>query len=158
MDLSIPATTERVPLHTAEKINNWIRRRTEENVAHFAQRGRDAISHRLDDLDQEWDIERTLEANAASAAFIGSALTLFVDRRFAIIPALVGGFLLQHAVQGWCPPLAVWRRLGVRTQSEIDEERYALKALRGDFRDVRPPSEGDGWLEVREACRAARRS
>ena len=65
---------------------------------------------------------------------------------------------LQHAVQGWCPPLAVWRRLGVRTQSEIDEERYALKALRGDFRDVRPPSEGDGWLEVREACRAARRS
>ena len=46
---------------------------------------------------------------------------------------MVGGFLLQHAVQGWCPPVPVFRRLGVRTQTEIDEERYALKALRGDF-------------------------
>lgn len=26
--------------------------------------------------------------------------------------------------------------MGVRTQTEIDEERAALKALRGDFRDV----------------------
>jgi hypothetical protein len=28
----------------------------------------------------------------------------------------------------------VLRRLGVRTAGEINEERYALKALRGDFR------------------------
>jgi len=28
------------------------------------------------------------------------------------------------------------RRLGVRTRYEIDQERYALKALRGDFREV----------------------
>jgi hypothetical protein len=26
--------------------------------------------------------------------------------------------------------------LGYRTMKEIDQERYALKALRGDFRDV----------------------
>ena len=43
------------------------------------------------------------------------------------------GFLLQHALQGWCPPVPVFRRLGVRTTAEIDRERYALKALRGDF-------------------------
>jgi hypothetical protein len=45
-------------------------------------------------------------------------------------------FLFQHAVQGWCPPLPVLRRLGVRTRKEIDRERYALKALRGDFADT----------------------
>ena len=28
------------------------------------------------------------------------------------------------------------RRLGVRTRKEIDREKYALKALRGDFADV----------------------
>jgi hypothetical protein len=39
----------------------------------------------------------------------------------------------MHAVQGWCPPVPVLRRLGFRTASEIDHERYALKALRGDF-------------------------
>jgi len=32
----------------------------------------------------------------------------------------------------------VFRRLGVRTADEIAEERYALKALRGDFDDVEP--------------------
>lgn len=53
---------------------------------------------------------------------------------------MVGGFLLQHALQGWCPPVPVLRRLGFRTQTEIDEERYALKALRGDFRELVSPS------------------
>src|SRR5436190_144953 len=45
----------------------------------------------------------------------------------------VAGFLLQHALQGWCPPMATFRRLGVRTSYEIDYERYALKVLRRDF-------------------------
>jgi hypothetical protein len=49
------------------------------------------------------------------------------------LPVVVAGFLLQHALQGWCPPLPVLRRLGVRTADEINQERYALKALRGDF-------------------------
>jgi hypothetical protein len=40
---------------------------------------------------------------------------------------------LQHAVQGWCPPIPVLRRFGFRTADEINRERYALKALRGDF-------------------------
>ncbi|HEV2173318.1 MAG TPA: hypothetical protein VGR71_07115, partial [Nitrospira sp.] len=48
----------------------------------------------------------------------------------------VAGFLLQHAVQGWCPTISLFRRLGVRTTQEIDHERYALKALRGDFSRV----------------------
>jgi hypothetical protein len=39
-------------------------------------------------------------------------------------------------VQGWCPPLPVFRRLGIRTASEIDYERYALKSLRGDFDEL----------------------
>lgn len=43
------------------------------------------------------------------------------------------GFLFQHAIQGWCPPLPILRRLGFRTAEEINQERYALKALRGDF-------------------------
>jgi len=50
-----------------------------------------------------------------------------------MLPALVTGFLFQHAVQGWCPPVPVLRRLGFRTSYEIEEERQALKALRGDF-------------------------
>ena len=60
-------------------------------------------------------------------------LGVFRDRRWFLLPGAVAGFLLQHAVQGWCPPLPVLRRLGVRTADEINQERFALKALRGDF-------------------------
>ena len=42
-------------------------------------------------------------------------------------------FFSLHAIQGWCPPVPVLRRLGIRTREEIERERYALKALAGDF-------------------------
>jgi hypothetical protein len=45
----------------------------------------------------------------------------------------VSGFLLRHAIEGWCPPVTFLRRSGVRTRMEIEQERYALKILRGDF-------------------------
>lgn len=151
----IPSTVERVPQHTAEHVNQEIRRQTEENITRYAAAGPEAIDRRLAELDQEWDIERTLEANAATLAAVGAGLALLVDRRFALLPLVVGSFLLQHAVQGWCPPVPVFRRLGFRTQSEIEEERYALKALRGDFRSV-PAQDGQGRQAVRQALEAVR--
>ena len=78
---------------------------------------------------------------------MGLALGATVDRKWFIFPAAVAGFLLQHALEGWCPPLPLFRRLGFRTQSEIDYERYALKSLRGDFRNL-PTSASDRHDEV----------
>jgi hypothetical protein len=95
--------------------------------SYYRSAGSEAIQRRLQELDQEWDIERTLEANAATVVLVGVGLGALVDRRFFAIPAIVGAFLLQHAVQGWCPPLPVMRRLGIRTASEIERERSALK-------------------------------
>jgi hypothetical protein len=152
----LPSTVERVPEHTAEHVNEQIRRQTEENVARYAAAGDEAIDRRLAELDQEWDIERTLEANAATLAAAGAGLALVTDRRFALIPLVVGGFLLQHAVQGWCPPIPVFRRLGFRTSAEIDYERYALKALRGDFRDV-PTSDGRDRATLKRVLETVRR-
>lgn len=140
----IPSTVERVPQHTAEPVNDQIRRQTEERVVRCAAAGRAAIDRRLAELDREWDIERTLEANAATASLVGLTLGATVDRKWFLVPAVVAGFLLQHAVQGWCPPMPVFRRLGFRTQSEIDYERYALKSLRGDFRNLPASDGGDG--------------
>jgi len=133
-------------------VNEQIRRQTEENIARYTQAGPAAIERRLAELDREWDIERALEANAATAVLVGVTLGATVDRRLFALPAIVAGFLLQHAVQGWCPPVPIMRRLGFRTQSEIDHERYALKALRGDFRDL---SRRDGApQDARSALRA----
>ena len=135
-----PTTVERVPINTAEEINAWIREETEKRIAHLKAAGPEAIERRLRELDEEWDIERRLETNASCAVLVGVALGTFVDKRFFVLPAIVGGFLLQHALQGWCPPVPIFRRMGVRTQSEIEEERYTLKALRGDFDDISHPA------------------
>ncbi|MFL5242892.1 MAG: DUF2892 domain-containing protein [Gemmataceae bacterium] len=129
----LPSTTERVPLHSPDRYNKAIRRETEQNIARYAKAGPAAIDLRLTELDREWDIERMLETNASSAVLVGVGLAAFVDRRFLILPGLVGGFLLQHALQGWCPPVPLFRHLGFRTSAEIERERCALKALRGDF-------------------------
>jgi len=139
----IPGTNERVPLHTAETVNAAIRQQTEANIVRCATSSTEEIDRRLAELDREWDIERALEANAGAATLTGVALGALVDRRWFLLPALVGGFLLTHAVQGWCPPLPLLRRLGFRTAAEIDEERYALKALRGDFRHLAPVTTTD---------------
>ena len=130
----LPSTVSRVPAHTEAEINERIRQQTEENIARYRNAGSAAIDRRLQELDAEWDIERTLEANAAMASLIGLTLGATVDRRWFAFPAIVTGFLLQHALHGWCPPLPVFRRMGFRTSYEIDYERYALKILRGDFR------------------------
>ncbi len=129
----LPATTSRVENATSEAINRQFAAKIEESVRHHAEHPEE-IDRRLDELAHEWDIERTLEANAATLALTGTLLGAYVDRRFLVLPVAVTAFLLQHALQGWCPPVPVFRRLGVRTAAEIDRERYALKALRGDFR------------------------
>ena len=149
----IPATVNRVPDHTADDVNEEIRRRTEANVIRVARGGDAAIARRLEELDREWDVERTLEANAATAVLIGVTLGASVDKKFFFFPAVVAGFLLQHAVQGWCPPLPVFRRMGFRTQTEIEEERYALKAVRGDFRNK--DGNPSGRFDASQALHAA---
>ena len=146
----VPSTTERVPEHTEPEINKRITQQTEAHVrAYSADRG--LINLRLQELEREWDIERILEANAATFSLIGLTLARFVNRRWYLLPAVVATFLLQHAVQGWCPPVPLFRRLGVRTQREIDEERYALKAMRGDFlaANARSPSAREVLQAVR---------
>jgi hypothetical protein len=132
----IPSTVERVPLNTVARVNESIRRRTDERVARLAAAGPNAIATRLAELDQEWDIERTLEANAAAVSLLTVMFGAAANKKWFIMTGVVAGFLLQHALEGWCPPLPILRRFGFRTQSEIGYERYALKALRGDFRDL----------------------
>ena len=87
-------TVNRVPRHTSEEINQRIERETEERVHELAANP-GAIPDRLRELDEEWDIERLLEANASVLAFSGAALGASVDRRWLAVPLIVSGFLLS---------------------------------------------------------------
>jgi hypothetical protein len=151
----IAATTDRVARNTPEEINAAIRRQSEESASSCATAGPDAIQRRLAELDREWDIERALQTNAAAVSLIAVLLGMVHDRKWLLLPGVVAGFLLQHAVQGWCPPVPVLRRLGFRTEAEINHERYALKALRGDFKEIGPVTDPQVREKVAQALRAA---
>lgn len=144
---------DRVQAHTAREVNEGIEREAKLRVVHAATQPTSAISRRIDELDDEWDMERWLETNASALALTGTILGLLVNKKFFVIPCLVLPFLFQHAVQGWSPPVPLFRRKGIRTRHEIDAEKYALKALRGDFLPV--GSNGDRTTAGRAAWTAA---
>lgn len=137
------STVYRVAEHTSETVNEAIRRETDMRVAAYVSASKRDIDRRLKELDSEWDIERTLETNGSTLLLLGLLMGVAVNRKFLILPALVGGFCLQHAIQGWCPPIEAFRRMGIRTAREIEEERFALKALRGDFDDAIEETDSD---------------
>jgi hypothetical protein len=91
------------------------------------------VARQLSNLERECDLERALQSWFESVVLTGATLAATRNRRWMALPAVAAGFMLQHAVQGWCPPLPLFRRLGFRTHAEIARERYALKAMRGDF-------------------------
>ena len=142
------ASGARVRANTASEINARVDRATEQRLCYFANHPEE-IDQRLAELEREWDVERTLETNAAALVVAGCLLGATVHRRWFVLPALVGGFLMQHSLQGWCPPLPLLRRIGVRTTDEIERERYALKALRGDFEGA-SEGLGSGGERIRE--------
>lgn len=137
---TVGMSATRVADQTDQGINERIERQTQANIAYFAEHP-ELIGQRLEELDREWDVERWLELNSAILSFAGVALGLTRSRAWLLLPLAVQGFFLQHGVQGWCPPLPLFRRLGVRTELEIQTERFALKALRGDFEQAESPAE-----------------
>lgn len=118
---------------TPDSVNRRLDELTERRVREAAALPPEELDRRLRSLETAWTTERVLEANASALALLGVALAAAHDRRWLLLTGIVGGFLLQHSIQGWCPPLPVFRALGFRDRREIDEERSALKALRGDF-------------------------
>ena len=94
---------------------------------------------RLRRLDREWDQERALQFGAAAVGFLGAVLSLTVNSAFALLPAFAFATLAQYLIQGWCPPLILLARIGLRSSREIDRERYALSASVGDAHEPRLP-------------------
>lgn len=153
----IPTNLDRVRRSTAPDVNNEIDREIERNIRFFASKPPVALDARIRDLEKEWDIERYLEAMSSAIAFTGIMLGAFVDIRWLILPSLVTALLFVHATAGWCPPLPILRRMGKRTRNEIDVEKFAIKALRGDFNDLSFSSNADAFVNrVIDAVRAYR--
>ncbi len=145
---SLPPSTKRVELQTSKKTNKTIQENTINNLNKFKDASYNELSARIETLENEWDTERVLEANAASITFISTILGFTLSSYWFIFIGIISFFLLQHAVQGWCPPLPLIRSLGVRTPEEIYNEKTVLKILRGDF-----DNKNKNYLKLYEATK-----
>jgi hypothetical protein len=130
---------DHVRANTWPDVNEQLDTEAQLRVREAATLPSQGLTDQLTALDREWDFERLVEAEASLMGLGGLALAMTVDRRLLALPGFVASMLLLHAVHGWYPLLPVFRRARVRSRDEIDRERYALKALRGDFAALPPP-------------------
>ena len=124
---------DKVRAKTPPEINQAIDIETAAMVRFYAGKTDYEISKRIEELDNEWDIGRIVEVRAATVSLTGVMLGLKRSKKWLILPTIASIFLLQYAIQGWCPPVSLLRRFGFRTRQEIYLEKYALKALRQDY-------------------------
>lgn len=95
------------------------------------------IGHRLDELDDEWSAEQVMIALSSGLTVLGGVFSVTRSRLWTIVPLAASIMMLKGTFsRGEMPTQAFLRRAGFRTAEEIAQERYALKALRGDFNDV----------------------
>jgi len=130
----LPATTRRVERNTSSSLNEQFRHQLAENVSHYIGARRHVIGRRLAELDSEWTIERVIETEAPATIALGITLGILRSPKWFAVSAFAAGMLLLHNIQGWYPLMPLLRRLGFRSQYEIEQERSALRVLRGDHK------------------------
>ncbi|HLO57216.1 MAG TPA: YgaP-like transmembrane domain [Bacteroidales bacterium] len=136
MEINVENVGNRVRENTSDKKNEKIDQKILDHIRQYKGSSREEIDARIEKLRKEWDIEKALEVNASAVIMAGLLMGTLGRKRWYLLSGVVSVFLLQHGIQGWCPPASLLRSLGVRTRREIDEEIYALKELRGDFNHV----------------------
>ncbi len=146
-------STDAVRTHTADGLNRRIDERVEACVQHMAEQDRAAITQYLDKLERAWDLNRVVSVTASAVTVLGLVLGVKVGRGWRVMSGVAAGLLLQHGLLGFGPVAELVRLLGVRTRKEIDLEKFALKALRGDFERI--PHDGGPLARANAALVAA---
>jgi hypothetical protein len=112
------------------------RHETEETISKVVHAGPAAIEQRLTALSREWTTGRLVKVTTAIGLLVGLALAGFVNIWWLALPVAMGLLLIQYAFSRVSLLSYLYRSLGFRSSLEIEHERLALKALRGDFRHI----------------------
>ncbi len=105
------------------------------DIARNPDAGLHCVEKRLAELDNELGIEKAL-ANAANLApQLGVTLALNQERQFLLLPTAVGGIVIPHDAQAEGAMHAAARLMGLRSESQIEEEREVLQAIRSDLHE-----------------------
>jgi len=105
-------------------------------LAQLADAGPGAINDRLCQLENEWSAGRATKVTLSFVVLIGTAMTLAFGQWWMLLPIAGGLFLLQYAFSRTSWIGSMFREMGFRPGAKIEEEKFALKTLRGDFRHL----------------------
>lgn len=128
-DQLLPATTTKVNNNTPEYINEEIQRRIAANIRKYQAKDEEEIKKRIEELNSEWDTERVLETNLSAIVLLSSIFGITKSKAWMLVSGTASVFMIQHALEGWCPPLSLIRHFGIRTTEEINQEKNALEKM-----------------------------
>ena len=128
--------------------------RTLDNIRFYGSLGRAGIDERIRALEDEWDVERAVTVVLSGAGVAGLIFGLLGSRVWRLLAWIALPLLFLFGQDKWKPSEGVLKSLGLRSRKEIQDEKYALKALRGDFRGVEPEPEESGSVMERNSARA----
>jgi len=127
----IPHLTANATPRSCSRIANL-----EQRLACLADAGPAAINERLEAIESEWSAGRVTKAVIGVSLVIGFGLTALLNPWWLLLPAAGGVFLLQYLFgrTSWLGQM--FHEMGFRSGGEIEQEKLALKTLRGDFRHL----------------------
>ena len=120
---------ENISLENSDKIDVY----TQENINHYYH-NKSHIDNRLQQLEKETSIEQIFVLHDVVNVSAGVLLSIITRRKkWLLLPLLVTVAQSVQALAHFRLGTALLRKNGFRTRVDIDKEKYALKALRGDF-------------------------
>jgi hypothetical protein len=111
-------------------------RPTARSIRFYATHSSDLLNQRLKQLESETPIESIIHQNGGLLTIAGLILFLIRRRRWWIVPLTMATLQLQFSCTNRGPLVSFLRRRGLRSRREIEGEKLALRALRGDFSAV----------------------
>lgn len=128
--------------------------RTGDNVRFYGSLGKEGLTERIRSLDEEWDAEKFVSLALSGAGLFGMIMGFAGSRLWRVLTWASLPLLFLAAQEKWRPSEGILKSLGLRSRKEIYEEKYALKALRGDFQNVDSASGAEGENLARNSARA----
>lgn len=139
-------------IETAERIDS--ESKTLDNVRFYGSLGKEGLTERIRSLEEEWDMEKFVTVSMAGMGLFGLVMGFFGSRVWRVLTWISLPMLFLYGQEKWRPSEGMLKSLGLRSRREIDEEKYALKALRGDFQQVDSASGSEGENLARNSSRA----
>jgi hypothetical protein len=128
------AMSDNARSESEQEIARRIDAKIEESIRFYATQPPEAIGRRMEELDNECDVDGYLAMTAAGVGLGGIALSfLGGGKKWLLVAGAFLALLLKQALHGTSPAMPLLRKFGVRTRAEIDREKNVLKILRGDF-------------------------